>query len=229
MCRDFEEVDVRQRFSASHLDLVVAGFERHVGGEILERDRAAVEREDYLPALAEGMELKRILAALRAPDAPPDERSALSADLGRHNAARRLRDLLVVGRSGLNRVLELLISLHPRRLAFVDAALEALFGSETVDARSMPGNDGFERPLHRREILLLVEVAHRDLARELDVLEVDAHLPVRVLGVEKRYSASRALIRLDVLHEHVRLAVSLGHIRLKAERILVERDELAVF
>ena len=92
----------------------------------------------------------------------------------------------------------------------------------------MPGNDGLERPLYWREVLHLEEVSHGDLAGKLDVLEVDAHLPVRVLGVEKRDSASRALIRLDVLHEYICLAVALGDVRLETERILVECDELAV-
>ena len=57
-CGDFEEVDVRQRFRACHLDLVVAGLKSHGGGKVLERDRTAIEREDYLAALAEGMELE---------------------------------------------------------------------------------------------------------------------------------------------------------------------------
>ena len=104
-------VDVGQRGIAEDPHFVVALLERDARSEIRERDALAVYgKPNLFLALSDDTQREVVHSALRAPDALPYKRPALSADLRRDDSTRCAGRLLVVGRTRCDRVLEFLDS-----------------------------------------------------------------------------------------------------------------------
>ena len=175
------------------------------------------------------VDTKSVLAAVLAVDiAPLQVILGLTAKPPHCNATRADTILGIYCCAVYLVVPDLLIRCEPCSLSLIHRAFKALISLKFINACTMGRNSYIQIRLIHAPIGLCKEIAHFHLAGKVKLREVHAHVYSSVCRIVERNHTFGPIFLLNILHKHITAVLSLYHICLQAQRVLVNGNKFFV-